>query len=124
MKRSILFGVLAMFAVSALSVQNLNAQNEEKVGKTTQATSKEQPKSSTNAINEPKDKPQASEEANTKGNSGVQKDAQEPEMMRDMQKPQGEKNVSVQKEGKKQDVMDRTSQNPKGEKNVSVQKEG
>ena len=99
-----------MFAVSALSVQNLNAQNEEKVGKTTQAinepkekpqvsdqaTTKEQPKSSTNAINEPKVKPQASEEANTKGNSGVQKDAQEPEMMRDMQNPKGEKNVSVQ----------------------------
>ena len=28
MKRSILFGVLAMFAVSAVSVQDLNAQNE------------------------------------------------------------------------------------------------
>ena len=28
MKRSILFGVLAMFAVSALGVQNVNAQNE------------------------------------------------------------------------------------------------
>ena len=109
MKRSILFGVLAMFAVSALSVQNLNAQNV-KVGKNAQAinepkdkpadqaTTKDESKSSTNAINEPKAKPQASDESNAK----------EP-AMRTMQNPNGEKNVAIQKDGKKQDVSDKTT---------------
>ena len=103
-----------MFAVSALSVQNLNAQNEEKKSSqsTTNAinepkdkpadptTTKVQPKtqSSTNAINEPKVKPQASDDANTK----------EP-AMRTMQNPKGEKDVTVQKVDKKQDVLDKTT---------------
>ena len=98
-----------MFAVSALSVQNLNAQNV-KVGKNAQAinepkdkpadqaTTKDESKSSTNAINEPKAKPQASDESNAK----------EP-AMRTMQNPNGEKNVAIQKDGKKQDVSDKTT---------------
>ena len=105
-----------MFAVSALSVQNLNAQNEEtKSQSSTNAinkpkdkpqdptTTKIDPKSSTNAINEPKVKPQASDESNAK----------EP-AMRTMQNPNGEKDVTVQKVDKKQDVLDRTT----GKKNI------
>ncbi len=36
MKKSLLFGVLAAFAISALSVQNLNAQNPVKTATTTE----------------------------------------------------------------------------------------
>ena len=66
MKRSILFGVLAMFAVSALSIQNLNAQNED--DKTNNK--------STQAIIEPKDKPQDNGEKTIKKDGDNKKPSQ------------------------------------------------
>ena len=116
-----------MFAVSALSVQNLNAQND-KVAKPAQQS-----------INDPKPKanPQIDNEEHSpiKGeNTGtVNNDAQkvnenqtkETEQFRDMQKPQGEKNATVQKQGKKQDVWEKTNKKsrPKKVKNQKMKKE-
>jgi len=66
MKKSIIFGVMAMFAISALSIQNVNAQNE--VGKKSdQKVVKEEPNAgqSNQAINMPKEKPQQSDQEYT-----------------------------------------------------------
>ena len=86
MKRSILFGVLAMFAVSALSVQNVNAQNENEKEGTSSAT----------AINGPKkDKPSTIKEGEA--------------TFREMQQNPGQKNdnKAVKKSVKK--TNDRTN---------------
>ena len=116
MKRSMLFGVLAMFAVSAMSVQNLNAQNEVKTNQAAQQS-----------INDPKAKEEQqvgnAEQSPVKGENGkvtndtkltnggqVTTNGEEPPM-RSVMNPQGQKEVSVQKEEKKDDVMDRTTGN-------------
>ena len=84
MKRSILFGVLAMFAVSAVSVQNLNAQNDVKVNT-----------KSTQAINEPKDKPQDNGAKALAPSSNNQNPS-----MRAAQNPKGHKDVKAEKNNK------------------------
>ena len=121
MKRSMLFGVLAMFAVSALSVQNLNAQNDEKQsnnGKQTPGvTLQQQPKTDANAnateaLNPSKPKPSPVKEDNTtakvddKNGQTPQKDAQEP-AMRAMQPQQ--KEIQAKKEDKKNTPMIKTN---------------
>ena len=119
MKRSILFGVLAMFAVSALSVQNVNAQDETTTKKpsvekpqinTTEQAPANKDGKSTNAINEPKEKPSPIKVDEGKTTDGkVDGKNQEPQSMRDMQKPQGEKNTAVQKSAKKSKVVEKTN---------------
>ena len=121
MKRSILFGVLAMFAVSALSVQNLNAQNEEKNSQ-----------SSTTAINEskPKDKTLVNEEQSPMKDSQKptgkvtkiakdQKDNDQEPKMREAQKPQGQQNNAKADKKDSNKPVDRTNKNisPKKVKN-------
>jgi hypothetical protein len=121
MKKSIIFGVLAMFAVSALSVQNVNAQNGTTVKtqptkENVKADQKEQPKNPTQAANEPKVKVQQDQENAQKGapihkvkgnksskktmtrettmkkeNNQSQQNANGEPQMKDMQKP-GQKN--------------------------------
>ena len=121
MKKSIIFGVLALFAVSALSVQNVNAQNGTTVKtqptkENVKADQKEQPKNPTQAANEPKVKVQQDQENAQKGapihkvkgnktskntmtrettmkkeNNQSQQNAKGEPQMKDMQKP-GQKN--------------------------------
>ena len=53
MKKSILFGALAFFAISAMGIQDANAQNEVKVKKAeTTAVSEEQGKPSTSTVSQ------------------------------------------------------------------------
>ena len=99
-----------MFAVSAMSVQNLNAQDDKTV------------KPAQQSINDPKPKQQVTnaEQATTKDNNGkvvndtkltsdpnVSDDSQEP--MRSVMKPQGQKENSVKKTVKKNDSGEKTT---------------
>ena len=110
-----------MFAVSALSVQNLNAQNEEKNSQ-----------SSTTAINEskPKDKTQVNEEQSPMKDSQKptgkvtkiakdQKDNDQEPKMREAQKPQGQQNNAKADKKDSNKPVDRTNKNisPKKIKN-------
>ena len=93
MKRSILFGVLAMFAVSALSVQNLNAQNVKPADKPAV--------NPTQAINGPKDKPK--DPSAIKGSNEkvvvnpTAKDEPAETAMRAAQNPKGQKDLKTDK---------------------------
>lgn len=121
MKKSIIFGVLALFAVSALSVQNVNAQNGTTVKnqpkkENVKQDAKQTPAKPTQAINEPKVKVQQDQENAQKGapihkvkgnktskntmtrettmkkeNNQSQQNAKGEPQMKDMQKP-GQKN--------------------------------
>ena len=110
-----------MFAVSALSVQNLNAQNDEKQSNNGKQTSgvnlQQQPKTDANAnateaLNPSKPKPSPVKEDNTnakvddKNGQTPQKDAQEP-AMRAMQPQQ--KEIQAKKEDKKNTPMIKTN---------------
>ena len=68
MKKSIIFGILAMFAVSALSVQNVNAQ--------TVVT-----------------KPEASKQENLKSDEKIAKPNADPTKEKDMQKPKDKNEI-------------------------------
>ena len=121
MKRSILFGVLAMFAVSALSIQNLNAQNED--DKTNN--------NSTQAIIQPKDKPQDNGEKTIKKDGDNKKPTQainetKPKPQVDASKDadknsqDGKKDGTIQKEDPKAPAM--RSANPNGKNDVKANK--
>jgi hypothetical protein len=106
MKRSILFGVLAMFAVSALSVQNLNAQNVK--------TADKPAVNPTQAINEPKEKPKnpsAIKGSNTTVTvNPTAKDEPAKTAVRTAQNPKGQKDIKTnkpQKPGKPKIVKDK-----------------
>ena len=111
MKRSILFGILAMFAVSAVSVQNLNAQNDKVVKPAQQSINGGKPKQVVNS----------SEQATTKDKDGkvitdtkvtnnpqASDNSQEPKM-RNVMNPQGQKESSVKKTIKNSDSGEKTT---------------
>ena len=124
MKKSILFGVLAMFAVSALGVQNVNAQNEDTIknGVNQKITlDKEkpiQPQQASQKITLDKEKPQLppkEEQATTKGNGvpkklsnktatdpniGKNKPQEEPELKALQKVPKQQSDVQVEKKDK------------------------
>lgn len=109
MKRSMLFGVLAIFAVSAMSVQNLNAQNDVKVNKTTQAINEPKPKPQANQANSDESTAKKSSEINS--NAQIQKDNSQEPMTRSMQEPQGSKNELKAEQKNKNKSLDRTNKN-------------
>ena len=148
MKRSILFGALAMFAVSALSIQNVNAQDEKVGTQTTQSVSKpdqDKPKIQNNekvkpatptnpsqSINDPKDKPTVDNEEHSPIKGGddpksvdPKKDGQEPAPVRTSQADPGQKNTTVEKQSKKPEVWEKTNKKsrPKKVKNQKTKKD-
>ena len=99
MKKSIIFGVLAMFAVSAMSIQNVNAQNGTTAKKeAVKQDSKQKPSKPTQAINEPKEKPQMNQEEKTQKGAPIHK-AKGNTSKNTMQKP-----GKMQKESNSQNV--------------------
>jgi hypothetical protein len=114
MKKSILFGVLAMFAVSALGVQNVNAQNGDTIKNgvnqkiTPDKENPIQPQQASQKITLDKEKPQLppkEEQATTKGNGEPKKlsnkTASDPNIGKN--KPQDEPKLkALQKDPKQQ----------------------
>ena len=99
MKKSIIFGVLAMFAVSAMSIQNVNAQNGTTAKKeAVKQDSKQKPSKPTQANNEPKEKPQMNQEEKTSKGAPIHK-AKGNTSKNTMQKP-----GKMQKESNSQNV--------------------
>lgn len=138
-----------MFALSALSIQNVNAQDDEKVGtQTTQSvvkpdqdkpqiqnTEKVKPATPTNpsqSINDPKDKPKVDNEehspikgGNDPKNVDPKKDGQEPAPKAIQNQQQDKKEPTVVKQDKKQDVLGKTNKKsrPKKVKNQKMKNE-
>ena len=108
MKKSILFGVLAMFAVSAMSVQNGNAQNEETLKQTQQEVKAENSKKddkNNQTINRPKVhsevqqvNPNGAPIHKGKGKKGTMKT--ETGSIKNDAKPQNNKNIEPKADGK------------------------
>ena len=137
-----------MFALSALSIQNVNAQDNEKVNQTTQSVSKPdqdkpqiqnnekvKPATPTNpsqSINDPKDKPNVDNEEHSPIKGGndpksvdPKKDGQEPAPVRTSQADPGQKNTTVEKQSKKPEVWEKTNKKsrPKKVKNQKTKKD-
>lgn len=128
MKKSIIFGVLAMFAVSAMSIQNVNAQNGTTAKKeAVKQDSKQKPSKPTQAINEPKAKPQINQEDKTSKGAPIHKakgNTSKNTMKKDgkMQKESNQQNVNVNGNGKTEGKAVKPGQ--KNDAKAEIKKEG
>lgn len=101
MKKSILFGALAFFAISALGIQDANAQNDASKNKTTETTVSAKPKKEKQPAQVTVDQTPVKQKTNdccsdkkncnskkvTTDSKAVKKDAKQPSAEKDVMKP-------------------------------------